>query len=76
MSILKKPVRRTLADPKLRSKLSKGMGHNYYGERALKKNKGYESATFICPVCGQELEEIGWWCECFYDRPDSYPREW
>jgi hypothetical protein len=76
MSNLKKPVRRTLADPKL----SKGMGHNYYGEPALKraklKNKEYQSATFICPVCGQELEEIGWWCECFYDRPDSYPREW
>jgi hypothetical protein len=28
MSILKKP---DLEDPKLRAKLSKGMGHNYYG---------------------------------------------
>jgi len=32
LSILKKPVRRSLADPKLRAKLSNGMGHNYYGE--------------------------------------------
>ena len=31
MSILKKP---DLADPKLRAKLAKGMGHNYYGEPA------------------------------------------
>jgi len=31
MSTLKKP---DLADPKLRAKLAKGMGHNYYGEPA------------------------------------------
>ena len=31
MSVLKKP---DLADPKLRAKLAKGMGHNYYGEPA------------------------------------------
>ncbi|MEM9540671.1 MAG: cytochrome b6-f complex subunit IV [Cyanobacteria bacterium P01_E01_bin.42] len=31
MSTLKKP---DLSDPKLRSKLAKGMGHNYYGEPA------------------------------------------
>lgn len=31
MSILKKP---DLSDPKLRAKLAKGMGHNYYGEPA------------------------------------------
>nr|YP_009397323.1 cytochrome b6/f complex subunit 4 [Thuretia quercifolia]ARW66509.1 cytochrome b6/f complex subunit 4 [Thuretia quercifolia] len=31
MSILKKP---DLNDPKLRAKLAKGMGHNYYGEPA------------------------------------------
>lgn len=31
MSILKKP---DLSDPKLREKLAKGMGHNYYGEPA------------------------------------------
>ena len=31
MSILKKP---DLTDPKLRAKLAKGMGHNYYGEPA------------------------------------------
>jgi cytochrome b6-f complex subunit 4 len=31
MSILKKP---DLADPELRAKLAKGMGHNYYGEPA------------------------------------------
>ena len=31
MSIIKKP---NLTDPKLRAKLAKGMGHNYYGEPA------------------------------------------
>ena len=31
MSTLKKP---DLSDPKLRAKLAKGMGHNYYGEHA------------------------------------------
>jgi cytochrome b6-f complex subunit 4 len=31
MSVIKKP---DLSDPKLRAKLSKGMGHNYYGEPA------------------------------------------
>ena len=31
MHVLKKP---DLADPKLRAKLAKGMGHNYYGEPA------------------------------------------
>jgi len=31
MSVLKKP---DLTDPKLRAKLAKGMGHNYYGEPA------------------------------------------
>ena len=29
MSVIKKP---DLTDPKLRAKLAKGMGHNYYGE--------------------------------------------
>jgi hypothetical protein len=29
MSVIKKP---DLSDPKLRAKLAKGMGHNYYGE--------------------------------------------
>ena len=29
MSVVKKP---DLTDPKLRAKLAKGMGHNYYGE--------------------------------------------
>ena len=31
MSVIKKP---DLDDPKLRAKLAKGMGHNYYGEPA------------------------------------------
>ena len=31
MHILKKP---DLSDPKMRAKLAKGMGHNYYGEPA------------------------------------------
>ena len=29
MSVVKKP---NFRDPKLRAKLAKGMGHNYYGE--------------------------------------------
>jgi cytochrome b6-f complex subunit 4 len=32
MSVIKKP---DLTDPKLRAKLAKGMGHNYYGEVRL-----------------------------------------
>ncbi len=31
MTVIKKP---DLTDPKLRAKLAKGMGHNYYGEPA------------------------------------------
>ena len=31
MAVTKKP---DLSDPKLRAKLAKGMGHNYYGEPA------------------------------------------
>jgi cytochrome b6-f complex subunit 4 len=31
MTVIKKP---DLSDPKLRAKLAKGMGHNYYGEPA------------------------------------------
>ena len=34
MHVLKKP---DLSDPKLRAKLAKGMGHNYYGEPALER---------------------------------------
>ena len=30
MSVIKKP---DLSDPKLRAKLAKGMGHNYYGSQ-------------------------------------------
>ena len=43
MSILKKP---DLADPKLRAKLAKGMGHNYYGEPAWPND-----LLYIFPVC-------------------------
>jgi cytochrome b6-f complex subunit 4 len=43
MSILKKP---DLEDPKLRAKLSKGMGHNYYGEPAWPND-----LLYIFPVC-------------------------
>ena len=32
MAVIKKP---NLSDPILRAKLAKGIGHNYYGERAL-----------------------------------------
>ena len=43
MSILKKP---DLADPKLRAKLAKGMGHNYYGEPAWPND-----LLYMFPVC-------------------------
>jgi cytochrome b6-f complex subunit 4 len=43
MSILKKP---DLTDPKLRAKLAKGMGHNYYGEPAWPND-----LLYIFPVC-------------------------
>ena len=43
MSILKKP---DLSDPKLRAKLAKGMGHNYYGEPAWPND-----LLYIFPVC-------------------------
>jgi hypothetical protein len=69
---------------KLRATLAKGMGHiaatkriafaSFSGKPVLKNKEG-QSATVICPVCGAEIEEIGWWCPCFDDRPDSYPRD-
>jgi cytochrome b6-f complex subunit 4 len=43
MSILKRP---NLADPKLRAKLVKGMGHNSYGEPAWPND-----LLYIFPVC-------------------------
>jgi len=43
MSVLKRPE---LSDPKLRSKLAKGMGHNYYGEPAWPND-----LLYIFPVC-------------------------
>ena len=46
MSILKKP---DLADPKLREKLAKGMGHNYYGEPAWPNDLLY---TFPIVIMG------------------------
>jgi cytochrome b6-f complex subunit 4 len=43
MSLLKKP---DLADPKLRARLAKGMGHNYYGEPAWPND-----LLYVFPVC-------------------------
>jgi len=43
MSVIKKP---NLSDPKLRAKLAKGMGHNYYGEPAWPND-----LLYIFPVC-------------------------
>jgi cytochrome b6-f complex subunit 4 len=43
MSVFKKP---NLEDPKLRAKLSKGMGHNYYGEPAWPND-----LLYIFPIC-------------------------
>ena len=52
MSILKKP---DLTDPKLRAKLAKGMGHNYYGEPAWPNDLLYVFpvviiGTFACSI--------------------------
>ena len=47
MSTLKKP---DLSDPKLRAKLAKGMGHNYYGEPAWPND-----LLYIFPVVILEL---------------------
>nr|ALL97286.1 cytochrome b6/f complex subunit 4 [Pyropia endiviifolia] len=52
MSILKKP---DLTDPKLRAKLAKGMGHNYYGEPAWPNDLLYIFpvviiGTFACSI--------------------------
>ena len=49
MSILKKP---DLNDPKLRAKLSKGMGHNYYGEPAWPNDLLYVFPIVILGVFG------------------------
>jgi len=43
MSVIKKP---DLTDPKLRAKLAKGMGHNYYGEPAW-PNDYYMFSQFV-----------------------------
>ena len=43
MSVIKKP---DLSDPKLRAKLAKGMGHNYYGEPAWPND-----LLYLFPVC-------------------------
>ena len=43
MSVIKKP---NLSDPKLRAKLAKGMGHNYYGEPAWPND-----LLYIFPIC-------------------------
>jgi cytochrome b6-f complex subunit 4 len=44
MHILKKP---DLNDPKMRAKLAKGMGHNYYGEPAWPNDLLYIFPVFI-----------------------------
>ena len=43
MSVIKKP---DLTDPKLRAKLAKGMGHNYYGEPAWPND-----LLYVFPIC-------------------------
>ena len=48
MSILKKP---DLADPKLRAKLAKGMGHNYYGEPAWPNDLLYIFPVYLRYNC-------------------------
>lgn len=61
MSIIKKP---DLTDPKLRAKLAKGMGHNYYGEPAWPNDLLYIFpvvilGTIACNVGLAVLEPIG-----------------
>ena len=52
MAVTKKP---DLSDPKLRAKLAKGMGHNYYGEQAWPNDLLYMFpvvifGTFACVI--------------------------
>ena len=61
MSIIKKP---NLSDPKLRAKLAKGMGHNYYGEPAWPNDLLYIFpvvilGTFACIIGLSILEPSG-----------------
>lgn len=49
MSTLKKP---DLSDPKLRAKLAKGMGHNYYGEPAWPNDLLYVFPVVILGTIG------------------------
>nr|YP_009326627.1 cytochrome b6/f complex subunit IV [Membranoptera platyphylla]AMJ16884.1 cytochrome b6/f complex subunit IV [Membranoptera platyphylla] len=61
MSVIKKP---DLTDPKLRAKLAKGMGHNYYGEPAWPNDLLYIFpvvilGTIACSVGLAVLEPIG-----------------
>ena len=55
--------------------LAIGLGRQIFPSLKNKEGEKSSDATFICPVCGAELEEIGWWCPCFEDRPDDYPRD-
>jgi len=61
MSVIKKP---DLSDPKLRAKLAKGMGHNYYGEPAWPNDLLYIFpvvifGTFACLIGLSVLEPSG-----------------
>lgn len=61
MSVIKKP---DLTDPKLRAKLAKGMGHNYYGEPAWPNDLLYIFpvvilGTIACDVGLSILEPTG-----------------
>jgi len=61
MSVIKKP---DLSDPKLRAKLAKGMGHNYYGEPAWPNDLLYMFpvvifGTFACVIGLSVMEPSG-----------------
>jgi len=63
MSVIKKP---DLTDPKLRAKLAKGMGHNYYGEPAWPNDLLYVFpltmlGTLACVVGLAVLEILPEW---------------
>ena len=57
MHILKKP---DLTDPKLRAKLAKGMGHNYYGEPAWPND-----LLYIFPSSDPGHHRLHRWALCF-----------
>ena len=57
MSVFKVP---DLTDPKLRAKLAKGMGHNYYGEPAWPNDLLYIFPVVILGTLSFSLSDLYW----------------